>query len=117
MSRPNLGFGGSRRPQQSRPVMMMWSRRERPPVPTLAELRRSTCWVWIHCANRPACMHGAPAALAPFLIRWGEDASSDMLRRSARCTYCGAKGATLMLPSWQDSTVGAAPFPIKRFAG
>jgi hypothetical protein len=41
-------------------------------------------------------------AIAPFVIRWGPDAPSDMLRRSARCSKCGAKGATLMLPSASD---------------
>jgi hypothetical protein len=34
-------------------------------------------------------------ALAPLIIRWGGDASSDLLRRSARCTRCGNKGADL----------------------
>jgi len=34
------------------------------------------------------------------MIRWGADASSDMLRRSARCTRCGRKGATIQLPGW-----------------
>ncbi len=30
--------------------------------------------------------------LAQFIIRWGPDASSDMLRKSARGTACGHKG-------------------------
>jgi hypothetical protein len=51
-------------------------------------------------------------AIAPMIIRWGPDASSDMLRRAARCSKCGAKGATLMFPSWVSSTVGLAPFTI-----
>jgi hypothetical protein len=28
------------------------------------------------------------------VIRWGADASSDVLRRAGRCTVCGHKGAT-----------------------
>jgi hypothetical protein len=38
-------------------------------------------------------------ALAPWLIR-GPDAFSDVLRRSARCGQCGAKGAVIQLPGW-----------------
>jgi hypothetical protein len=51
-------------------------------------------------------------AIAPLVIRWGPDASSDTLRRSARCSKCGAKGATLMLPSWVSTTIGFALFPV-----
>jgi hypothetical protein len=39
-------------------------------------LRRG--WVWLHCRARE-CSHKEPAALAPFVIRWGA-ASSDILR-------------------------------------
>jgi hypothetical protein len=41
-----------------------------------------------------------PTALAPWIIRWGADASSDLLRRSARCTECGGEGATIQIPVW-----------------
>jgi hypothetical protein len=44
-------------------------------------------------------------------IRWGPDASSDLLRRSARCTDCDAKGAILQHPIWTGSHVGFEPFP------
>ena len=37
-------------------------------------------------------------ALAPAIIRWGDDASSDVLRGRARCGKCGSKGATLQTP-------------------
>jgi hypothetical protein len=52
-------------------------------------------------------------AIAPFVIRWGPDASSDMLRRSARCQKCGHKGATLSHPSWIENGVGWLPFPVE----
>jgi hypothetical protein len=45
------------------------------------------------------------AAIARLAIR---------LRRSARCAACGARGATLMLPSWGDTQVGFAAFPAER---
>lgn len=82
-------------------------------VPTLGQLRRSSCWVWIHCK---ACPHHAPAAFAPLIIRWGPDASSDRLRRLARCTACGARGATLQHPSHVDRVVGHQPFPAESLA-
>jgi hypothetical protein len=31
-------------------------------------------------------------AFAPLIIRWGPDASSDLLRQSARCSRCGPAG-------------------------
>jgi hypothetical protein len=36
-----------------------------------------------------------------------------LLRRSARCSKCAAKGTTLMLPSWSSTMAGFAPFPVK----
>lgn len=49
-------------------------------------------------------------ALAPLIIRLGADASSDVLRRCARCTICGHKGATLKHPGWKNGgRVGAVP--------
>jgi hypothetical protein len=89
------------------------SRSPRGDVPTLGQLRRQTCWVWLYCN---ACGRGAPTALAPPIIRWGAAASSDRLRRSARCASCGARGASLRLPSWTDTSTGMQPFPAERLA-
>ena len=47
-------------------------------------------------------------ALAPLIIRWGGDASSDLLRQSARCKYCGGKGADLQHPSARSSDIALA---------
>lgn len=80
------------------------------PVPTIGQLRRQTCWLWVYCN---ACGRGTPTALAPLIIRWGPNASSDRLRRSARCTACGGRGAMLILPSYVDIQVGSAPFPVE----
>jgi hypothetical protein len=44
--------------------------------------------------------------LAQFVIRWGPDASSDLLRKSARCGNCGHKGVALQAPSWTGSVQG-----------
>jgi hypothetical protein len=69
------------------------------PVPTLAQMHKSCPWLWVWCDNRPECRHRAPMTVVPLMIRWGPDASSDKLRRSARCTRCGHKGASLQHPS------------------
>ena len=82
-------------------------------VPTLGQLRQRQCWLWLHC-NRSSCLHYVPVALAPYIILLGENASSDRLRQSARCSKCGSKGATIQLPSWADESVGYQPFPVAR---
>jgi hypothetical protein len=56
-----------------------------------------TPWVWVYCER---CQHHAPLACAIAVIRWGSKMSSDKLRRSARCTRCGHKGATIQHPGW-----------------
>jgi hypothetical protein len=46
----------------------------------------------------------------------GADASSDKLRRCARCTKCGSKGATLQHPEWMVKQIGFTPLPVPKFA-
>ena len=73
-------------------------------------LPRGMSWAWVNCA-RHGCWYRAPMALVPLMIRWGFDTSSDKLRRCARCTKCGHKGATLTLPSAGPER-GWYPFPV-----
>ena len=82
-------------------------KRNVPPVPTLLQIQRSSCWVWLVCNG---CGHFHPVTLAQFVIRWGADASSDRLRHSARCARCGTKGAVLQHPSWTGSITGFATY-------
>ena len=49
--------------------------------------------------------------LAAAVIRWGAEASSNVLRERARCTRCGSLGATLQHPSWGNMQTGFVPFP------
>jgi hypothetical protein len=77
-------------------------------VPTLAELRKHSAWVWVYCER---CQHHSPVAFVPLMIRWGANASSDKLRHCARCSVCGHKCATLQHPGWVDANVGFQPFP------
>jgi hypothetical protein len=99
-------------PQQRRPAPPG-------PVPTLGELQRdSSKWVWAICngldaSGRIACLHRAPLALAPFVIRWGPDASSNVMRQRLRCAVCGHRGAVLQHPSWIDAQIGEQPFPVE----
>jgi hypothetical protein len=83
------------------------------PIPTLEQLRRGHPWCWVVCER---CLHRTPIAFVPLIIRWGPDASSDVLRRSARCTKCGRKGAVLQHPSWAGMDLGWEPFPAKESA-
>jgi hypothetical protein len=80
------------------------------PRPTLGQLQRATPWVWVYCDR---CLHRSPLACAVAVIRWGPQESSDKLRRCARCTACGHKGATIQHPSWVGEHVGFAPFPAE----
>jgi len=56
-------------------------------------------WMFGYC-ERISCGHSMPIALAPFAIRWGMDASTDLIRERLRCSKCGAKGVALKRPSW-----------------
>src|SRR5215831_21283595 len=80
---------------------------------TLGEINTPPHWFWV-CCEGSDCGHHAPMAITPLVIRWGPNTSSDKLRRSARCTVCGRKGATLKHPSWHDEQVGWQPFPVAR---
>jgi hypothetical protein len=78
---------------------------------TMGDLARNEPgWLWLHCENAD-CGHKCAVAVVPFVIRWGENAPSDWLRRSMRCTKCGHKGALTYHPSWHDSNAGWQPFP------
>jgi hypothetical protein len=117
------------------PVIGQWSRRvghreEQPqrrrnwtppgPVPTLGELQAgSGKWMWAICngtdtSGRIPCQHRAPLALAPFVIRWGANAPSDVMRERLRCALCGHRDATLQRPSWMGNEIGEQPFPAER---
>lgn len=60
------------------------------------------------------CMHAAPLALAAPIIRWGPQASSNVLRTRMRCSKCGAKNASLQHPGHVNAIVGTTPFPVVR---
>ncbi len=70
------------------------------PVPTIGDfLRTDLKWMFAYC-ERMGCGHSMPIALAPYAIRWGMEASTDLIRERLRCLKCGAKGVALKRPSW-----------------
>jgi len=80
-------------------------------VPTLAELQRGMPWCSLYCDGY-GCSHSKPVAIAPFVIRWGANTPSNRLRRSARCTVCGHKGAMTIHPGPAGALLNA--FPVDR---
>jgi hypothetical protein len=60
-------------------------------TPSLPLLLHQPYWLWLLCNS---CGHRVAVALVPYVIRWGADASSDLLREHARCSVCGQRGAT-----------------------
>jgi len=54
--------------------------------------------------------------ITPFVIRWGPDGWSDMLRRHGRCSKCGQRGLTLSRAGWGGNDVGWEQFPVDRMA-
>jgi hypothetical protein len=79
------------------------------PVPTIGELlrERNGRWVWVYCRNSE-CGHYRAMPLAPFAIRWGMHASSDLVRKLLRCSACGEKGVSISRSLDAFSASGAA---------
>lgn len=59
---------------------------------SIGDIRTNEFWVYVHC-GRPYCGHCAVVFLTPLIIRWGPQAPIEFLRRAARCSKCGHKGA------------------------
>lgn len=78
---------------------------------TLGEIRQDCPWIWLYC-TRGNCLNKVPVALAPFIIRWGPDASGDLIRQRMRCTACGSLGATLQHPSVDGLNI-VESFPVR----
>lgn len=86
-----------------------------PPIPTLAQLRKGGgSWLWVYCA-RNGCHHKAPVSLALPIILYGPGASSNALRRKARCTRCGNLGAVTSHPGTCLGFIGQA-WPVNGVA-
>jgi len=94
---------------------MARSKEPPPRIPTLGALQRDEPhWAWLYCTNYHKCTHRRAMPLAPFVIRWGANASSNVLRKSARCSQCGHKGAALMHPSIGSGGPGIyVAFPVR----
>jgi hypothetical protein len=75
------------------------------PRPALWKLRAAHDWLWLNCET-PGCGHYVALPLAPLIIRWGADASSELLRRGFRCTRCGGRRTSIRFPSWGGNQIG-----------
>lgn len=82
-----------------------------PPRPTLKQISNAPGWFRVYC-EQIGCGHKAALPIAPFIIRWGPDTPSDVLRRSLKCTKCGAKGATIQRPGLIGTSRLSEPFPV-----
>jgi hypothetical protein len=85
--------------------------RRNPAKTTLADLQKQAGWVRAYCESI-GCGHKAPLAIAPVVIRWGGDKSSDLMRERLRCSKCGRLGATLQVSTWVNNVTGTEPFPV-----
>jgi hypothetical protein len=73
-------------------------------------------WVWVRCTEPRACGHRVAMASAPPIIRWGSDDWPAMLRRHARCSHCGRRGAATTMPSWGGMGIGWSELPVEYLA-
>lgn len=73
-------------------------------------MRDDAGW-WIINCKRTLCGRRVASNLKVFADRWGEDASSDMIRDNAKCSACGHKGVELTHPSYGGRDRGWEPFP------
>ena len=110
-----FGMGADRKGDNRAGTEGGWQNRPRalapPQVPTLAELNRwEPHWLWWNCSG---CSRWVAVPLAPFVIRWGADASSDLLRKNPRCTKCGHRGGLLQVPSHHSLEMPYQPFPAE----
>lgn len=87
------------------------SPRRQPALTSLRDLHREPGWLWLYCEGR-GCGNRKPVALAPFVIRWGPNESSDRLRGAVVCSECGHRGAAIRMPSWVDINRRWGPFPV-----
>ena len=60
------------------------------PRPTIGQLWALYDWLWLYCET-PGCRHYTAIPLAPLIIRWGRNATSDLLRNGFRCSRCGRR--------------------------
>jgi hypothetical protein len=72
-------------------------------VATIGEIAAEVDWVWVFCEARlptgASCGHRSAVKLADAIAIFGADASTDAIRRKARCSVCGGKGQSAIKPA------------------
>lgn len=93
------------------------------PAANQAAAARTTANAWRPAARDAVGLGVMRTVPAPFATGMrgrcdplGPNTSSDKLRRCARCTACGRKGATIQHPGWGGNDVGFLPFPVEKLA-
>lgn len=85
-------------------------RAREPAQTTIGDLLAEAGWVILNCEN-PACGRRVATQLPAFIEKFGPDASSDLVRDTARCAECGHKGVTTTTPSWAGADKRWSVFP------
>jgi hypothetical protein len=68
-----------------------------PSLPAKAVPERDCQTLTIHCGDEVRCRHQVTYTRVQALARFGPDMMADELRRRARCTRCGHKGAVVTI--------------------
>lgn len=67
-------------------------------------------WLWMSCTDY-LCGHARAMPITPWVIRWGEEAIGDVMRRRFFCSMCGKRGAIFTHPGIEHGTLLPNPFP------
>lgn len=85
--------------------------RNAPASTTIGQLMHSQAGWWKITCGRRLCGRTVASRLEAFAKKWGDDASSDLIRVNARCSVCGHRGVELSYPAYLAAGVGYEPFP------
>ncbi len=93
-----------------------WASPQPGPPRRLSDIRAEHLWLYVYC-GRPGCPHHAVFFLTPLIVRWGPEASVEQLRRAARCTKCGHRGATVQASNSAWPTALVPIYETRRWTG
>jgi len=97
-------FMGKRFPMSSLPSKRPLGENCRPHLPQWSRIIIAKCSASAVLNNQGSRLH-----IAPLIIRWGADSDNDNLRKLAKCSKCGHRGATLQTPGGRTNTAPSMP--------
>ena len=77
--------------------------------PTLEEMRQSAPWLWVWCRN-VNCLHRAPMAITPLIIRWGRRVAKQPSLPSVSC-FAGTLETTRRMAQAMSRELDAGHMP------